>query len=153
MHIKRATVEDVPRISALICSLSTLYILSPDTEGAEPYLESINEPAIRGYIIANNFRYLVAESEGQLIGVIALRDNTHIYHMFIAEAFQGKGIGRELWETVKAEAMEAGNVGRFTVNSSLNAVPVYERLGFVPVGQRVEENGVTFQPMLLIEDK
>ena len=25
--------------------------------------------------------------------------------------------------------------------------------GFVPVGQRLVENGVTFQPMLLVEDK
>lgn len=153
MHIKRASVKDVPQISALIRGLSTLYILSPDTEGAEPYLESISEPAIRGYVSANNFRYLVVESEGQLIGVIALRDNTHLYHMFIAEEFQGQGMGHKLWETVKAEAMQEGNIGRFTVNSSLNAVPVYERLGFVPVGNKVEENGVTFQPMLLVEDK
>ena len=53
----------------------------------------------------------------------------------------------------KAEAVRSGNPGRFTVNSSINAVPVHERFGFVPSGPSVETDGVGVQPMLLVEAK
>lgn len=39
--------------------------------------------------------------------------------------------------------------GEFTVNSSLYAVPVYERYGFIPAGLRVEVHGIAFVPMKL----
>ena len=125
-------------------------MLSPDGAGAEPFLESISEPAIRGYVSANNFLYLVAEDEGELAGVIALRDNSHIYHLFVALPHQRKGLGRSLWLLVKQAALQGGNGGRFTINSSLNAVPVYERFGFIPIGPKVEKHGVAFMPMQLV---
>lgn len=71
--------------------------------------------------------------------VIALRGNSHDYHLFVAQAFQRKGLGRSLWRRVYQAALEAGNNWRFTVNSSVSAVPVYERLGFVAIGSKVEK--------------
>ena len=50
---------------------------------------------------------------------------------------------------VEAAALQAGNPGKFTVNSSLNAVPVYQRFGFVANGPVVQKHGIAFQPMLL----
>lgn len=44
-----------------------------------------------------------------------------------------------------------GNIGEFTVNSSLNAVEVYERFGFRAVGSIVEVHGVSFLPMRFVE--
>ena len=86
----------------------------------------------------------------ELVGVVALRDNSHLYHLFVAQAHQGKGLGRSLWQSVKQAAFRAGNAGRFTVNSSLNAIPAYERFGFIPSGPKVEKHGVAFVPMQLV---
>lgn len=147
MQIRRATGADAAQISSLIHSLSGTFLLSPDGSGAEPFLDSITEQAVRGYISASNFSYLVAEIDDELVGVVALRDNTHLYHLFITQAHQGKGLGRSLWQSVKQAALRAGNGGQFTVNSSLNAVPVYERFGFIPSGPKFEKNGVAFVPM------
>lgn len=153
MQIRSATEADAGRISGLIRSLSGPFMLSPDGSGAERFLESISEQAIRGYILATNFSYLVAEFEGELAGVVALRDNSHLYHLFVAPAHQGKGLGRSLWSVVRQAALQSGNSGRFTVNSSLNAVPVYARFGFVPTGPKVETHGVAFVPMQLVAGK
>lgn len=150
MQVRSATEADAGPISSLIHGLSAPFLLSPDGKGAEPFLESICELAIRGYISAGNFSYLVAEFEGELAGVVALRDNSHLYHLFVAPPHQGKGLGRGLWLRVKQSALQAGNGGRFTVNSSLNAVSFYERLGFVPVGPKVVKHGVAFVPMQLV---
>jgi hypothetical protein len=41
----------------------------------------------------------------------------------------------------------AGNKGAFTVNSSNNAIAVYERLGFVRAGPPEDLGGVLYNPM------
>lgn len=125
-------------------------MLAPNGEDAELFLASISEQAIRGYILASNFSYFVAEMKNELAGVVALRNNCHLHHLFVAQAQQGKGLGRSLWLMVKGVALDAGNDGRFTVNSSLNAVPIYERFGFTPTGPVVEKHGLAFLPMQLI---
>ena len=124
-------------------------MVSPSGEGAEPFFAAIGEPAIQGYVSAGNFDYFVAKQEGLLAGVIALRDNRHLFHLFVAEPFQGQGLGGQLWHTVKANAIQTGNPGQFTVNSSLNALPVYEKFGFVASGPIALTHGVAFQPMRL----
>jgi hypothetical protein len=49
---------------------------------------------------------------------------------------------------VAREAGAAQAAGQpWTVNASLNAVPAYERLGFVAEGAAQEQNGWRWQPM------
>jgi len=149
MKIERAAVTDAPRISALIRELSKPFLVSPSGEGAEPFFAAISEAAIHGYVSAGNFEYYVAEAQGQLAGVVALRDSSHLFHLFVAEPFQGQWLGSKLWQVVKARAIQSGNPGKFTVNSSLNALPVYEKFGFIASGPVVQTHGVVFQPMQL----
>ncbi len=149
MNIERATIADAAEISALIRSLSKPFLVSPTGEGSEPFYASVNESATAGYLSATNYSYFVARSQGQLVGVVAVRDNSHLFHLFVAEQFQGQGLGRKLWHLAKAEAMDLGNPGQFTVNSSLNAVPVYQSFGFVTTGPVVQKHGVAYQPMEL----
>ena len=150
MQMRPATVGDASRISLLIRSLSGPFFVSPDGEGAELFLQSISESAVQGYVTAENFRYQVAEADDQFIGVVAVRDNSHLFHLFVTPAFQGRGVAHQLWHAAKGQAVRAGNAGRFTVNSSLRAVPVYERFGFVASGPSIAKHGISFQPMLLL---
>ncbi|WP_263769332.1 GNAT family N-acetyltransferase [Propionivibrio soli] len=149
MRIETASVSDAEEISALIVELSEPFYLSPSREGAEPFLASISAEAERGYLTAGNFSYYVAKSNNRLAGFVALRDNSHLFHLFVAKAFQGKRLASELWSVAKAEARQRGNPGDFTVNSSLNAVPVYEKFGFVRQGNVQHMHGISFQPMRL----
>lgn len=147
MNIIAAKSSDAEEISELIIELSSPFYISSSREGAETFLASICPEAIRGYISANNFSYFIARLDGQLAGVVALRDNVHLFHLFVAEAFQGRGLATQLWRLVETNALQSGNQGEFTVNSSLNAVPVYERFGFVQEGSIQQINGILFQPM------
>jgi GNAT superfamily N-acetyltransferase len=80
---------------------------------------------------------------------VAVRDTTHLYHLFVRQEFQGRGLSRELWQHAKEAAIAAGNRCGFTVNSSPYAVPVYERFGFKATGPRIETHGIAFVPMEL----
>ncbi|WP_140914016.1 GNAT family N-acetyltransferase [Methylomonas koyamae] len=145
--MRRATVADAAPISRLIAALSRPFLLSADGVGAEVFLAAVGEAAIAGYIEDADFRYWLAEANGELAGVVAMRDHRHLYHLFVAEVFQNRGLARHLWQWVKTGALDAGNPGEFTVNASLNAVAVYRRFGFVELGAAVQANGVAFQPM------
>lgn len=153
MQVRLATVDDAQGISDLIRSLSDPFFLSPGGEGAEQFLQSISVSAIERYVSAENFHYQVAECGGQLIAVVAVRDNSHLLHLFVTPAFQGQGVARQLWRRAHEQALLAGNPGRFTVNSSLSAVAVYERFGFVANGPTIAKHGISFQPMLLVVDR
>lgn len=147
MQIRIATSFDAAGISDLIRSLSDPFLSSPDGAGAERFFISINEQAIAIYVTASNFTYLVAEEDGVFAGIVAIRDNKHLFHLFVAPAYQGAGLARRLWEIVRNTAVINGNTGEFTVNASLNAVAVYARFGFVPTSEVVQMHGISFQPM------
>lgn len=80
----------------------------------------------------------------RLIGVIATRsEGTHIALFFVDSDFQGKGVGRSLFQTVLADCQS----NRITVNSSPYAVPIYQKLGFTETDTEKTVNGLRFTPM------
>jgi GNAT superfamily N-acetyltransferase len=147
--IRPARPEDADTIADLIASVASRFVLHEfPTRGQAAFLRD-HTPDLIAQRIEANFRFHVAESAGEIVGVVALRDGAHLYDLFVAEAFHGRGLGRALWERAKAEALANGNPGEFSVSSSRYAVPVYERFGFVATGPVQERDGVQFVPMRL----
>lgn len=151
LHIEIAVPEDAAAISRLIHGLSHAFTLHPSGQGAEAFMRSLSAEAIQGCVSAPNFAYFKGLLDGELAGVVAVRDASHLYHLFVDEKFQGRGVGRALWLHARAVAAAAGHPGRFTVNATPVAVPVYERFGFRAMGPRVEMNGIAYVPMRLEE--
>jgi GNAT superfamily N-acetyltransferase len=147
MHIREAILDDTESISRLVYELSEKYIAPEFTSaGATSLLNSMKPDAIRKYLQAG-FWYHVVEIKGQVVGVVGVRDNRHLYHLFIADEYQNQGIARKLWQVAFEACLSRGNPGIFTVNSSKYAVPMYEKLGFVPQSEPVESNGIVSIPM------
>jgi GNAT superfamily N-acetyltransferase len=149
MHIRPGTSGDARAVASLIASFQSILTLEPSGAGAEHYLASVSESAERHYLESPRYAYLVAELEGQIAGFIAMRDNKHLFHLFVAAAHQRTGIARALWEQARHRSLRAGPVAEFTVNSSLNAVPVYRSFGFVPDSAVMQAHGIAFLPMRL----
>ncbi len=148
--IRAATPADAPAISALVLSLASYFLADPARpEAAEAFFATITPEAIAGYMDGGRFRYHVAEAGGELAGAVAIRDGAHLYHLFVARRFHRRGLATRLWEHARAEALTHGNPGRFTVNSSLHAIPLYEHLGFTASGAAMVKDGLAFQPMVL----
>ena len=141
---------DIPAVAALLESLAQEHIIQEfESDAKALFLENNNEKRIRQFV-ADGFRYHVAEVDDRLIGFVGVRDNSHLYHLFVANDFQRQGLGRHLWDVARAECTAAGNPGRFTVNSSNNAVPIYERLGFARTAPMQNKDGVLYNPMVLV---
>ncbi len=149
MIFRKAQRDDIEAISKLLTEMTKKYILSSCTsEGGEIILSSMSPDSIKAYF-DSGYQYHVAEDDGAVVGVVGMKDNSHLYHLFIADSQQGRGLSRALWELARDECLANDNEGRFTVNSALNAQDVYLKFGFTPVDGIRERFGIKDIPMTL----
>lgn len=147
LAIRLATQDDVPAIAGLLASLAHCCTVHPDGRGADRFLSGIAAGAIAGFIASPAYHYLVGEMDRELAAVIALRDNSHLFHLFVDARFQQRGLASALWAHLRQHALDEGNPGEFTVNATLGAVPVYRRFGFAPVSGPITEDGIRYVRM------
>jgi GNAT superfamily N-acetyltransferase len=142
-----ATVNDAKHISSLILPLVKKFI-SHDypPKGEQTMLNAMSESAIRANL-AGDCRYLLATTSVKgvttLVGVLGVKGNDHLYHLFVAENYHGQGVGEALWR----ECLHQFSAQHFRVNASRYAIGFYQHLGFVARDAAWEKNGVTCYPM------
>jgi GNAT superfamily N-acetyltransferase len=145
--IRLATIDDARAISELILPLATKFIAHEfSVEGQRNLLRSMEPDAIEGFFHAGH-RYHVVELQGRVVGVVGMRDNSHVHHLFVAEGHQRCGLARQLWKVARDACLEAGNPGRFTVFSSKYALGVYRAFGFMESGPPEVKDEVIATPM------
>jgi GNAT superfamily N-acetyltransferase len=149
MLIRPLHESDLPAIARLFRELALEFIVheSPP-EGAATFLRENDEEGLRGHL-ARGHVYHVAEVDREVAGFIAVRERSHLFHMFVGKRWQRRGIARQLWEVARREAIAGGNPGFFTVNSSNYALPVYESWGFVRTAPMQFTKGLYYNPMRL----
>ena len=147
MEFRAGLPPDADAIAGLIASFQNELTDDPSGAGAETYLTSMSAQADREYLTSPRYRYLLTYSSPQLAGFIAIRDGSHLFHLFVERAHQRQGLARALWERALHELGPPESQGAFTVNSSLAAVPVYRALGFLPAGSIRSLHGISFLPM------
>jgi len=75
---------------------------------------------------------LVAEVEGRVAGFAELAPSSgEIVAIYVHPRHARQGVGRQLFHALEQLANGSGGVAALHLNSSLTAVPFYERLGFV----------------------
>ena len=148
MKFRKATVSDAEAISSLIVGLANYFVPDPDSPEVRPFLESLTPAATAERIKSQEYEHFLAEFDSAICGVIALRNESHVYHLFVRSDAHRQGIARALWE----HARHHSNATAFTVNSSPFAVPVYERFGFRAADAPQAKDGLVFVPMEYRQD-
>ncbi|WP_368084183.1 GNAT family N-acetyltransferase [Vibrio splendidus] len=150
LNIRSAEISDSKAISELILPLAKKYVCPTcDASVHDILLNSMSEENVGKYL-STNYNYVIAvTANDEVVGVAGVRDNSHLYHLFVDDNFQGNGLSRQLWEAVKEESIKNGNSGIFTVNSAVNAESVYSRFGFKRTEGIRNRQGMIDIPMLL----
>ncbi|MBR8841512.1 MULTISPECIES: GNAT family N-acetyltransferase [Pseudoalteromonas] len=137
--------EDADAIERLMREVSEADVLPNFSQlGKDTYLNEII-PEVTQVMCNANFVGAKALINGELIGFALLRDGNYLTHLFVAKSAQGKGVGRQLLDTVLASTSAA----QISLCSSLNAASFYLALGFQATGQEAQKNGIRFVPMKL----
>jgi GNAT superfamily N-acetyltransferase len=147
MRIRPLAEQDIAAVAALFRDLAQEFIIhESDAEGAAMFLRENDEAALRRFIGAGTHVYHVADADGAIAGFIAMRDKSHLFHLFVAKAWHGQGLARRLWDAAREAS---GHAGPFTVNASNHALGVYAKFGFVRSAPMQCTKGLYYNPMRL----
>ncbi|NLZ46074.1 MAG: GNAT family N-acetyltransferase [Clostridiales bacterium] len=87
-----------------------------------------------------------AKENDSIIGILAFdKERNHLSLFFVKTEYQGKGVGKKLFEQITPFDKEF-----ITVNSSVNSEPIYKSLGFYPTRKKypLDANGLKYIPMI-----
>ena len=83
-----------------------------------------------------------------IVGMCILRNECHIDMLFVECDAQKKGVGSSLLKRAVMDARRADETfSRVTVNAFPTAVGFFEKMGFVPTGEKRCDDGITYTPM------
>ena len=149
LAIRPASVHDARALHALIRGWERQLVV--DAAQADAFLATIDARTLAAICVDEDFRVLVAEDAGGVVGVIALRHGSHVFHWFTRRGREGQGVGGALWRALLASIPDEVRRAGLTVNASPGAHAIYRHLGFVDTGPREERDGVAWIPMRRVE--
>lgn len=86
----------------------------------------------------------VAEADGEIVGFAELKPNGYIDCFYCHKDYQGRGVGRQLYGAIAAQA-QVLQLPRLCTEASITAKPFFERMDFVVIeAQSVTVRGATF---------
>ncbi|GLQ88814.1 GNAT family N-acetyltransferase [Dyella flagellata] len=150
LRIRLAQADDACAIGVLSRRVVRRWVLPEQSPkiGRELLLR-LSAGSLRQKIIEGQ-RFHLAYLGEVLVGVAAMRDDSHLLHLYVGTRYQGRGIARRLWQRTLNDAVRRAGTRRFTLNATRCAVPVYVRLGFHAEGpERPSPSGVITTPMSL----
>jgi len=119
-------------------------------EGIEEFFKFANENSLAERTQFNSFT-IIAYQDRTAVGIIEIKNYCHISMYFVKPQYQKRGYGKALFNEALSKITGKGDgINKLTVNSSLNAVPAYERLGFKIQSNEQCFNGIRFIPMTLV---
>ena len=141
--------DDAPAISMLLLDLLPSLLPDPAIPAAPAFVASLSETAVRERLSSPRFHGVGAFHDGELVGFASLRDRSHLFHLFVRRDSQGRGVGRALWQAI----LQLTDVATITVNASVNAIPIYQALGFEATDVIDESTSPPYQPMRWIRHR
>ncbi len=121
-------------------------------EGIQSFNNFITDHTLYKMFVSGIYQVAIALEGEKLVGMISLRDITHISLLFVDEQYHLKGIGKKLIDFMAVFLSEKGK-SRMTVNAAPYAIGFYHKLGFVDTGLEKVSDGIRYTPMELYIEK
>ena len=122
-------------------------------EGVRSFEDFITDSDLKRMFVLGAYQMMGAFFSGKLVGMISLRNKTHISLLFVDGDYHRRGIGRALISFLSEYVRKEEGLNRLTVNASPYGVGFYHRLGFRDLGPEKQQDGIIFTPMLLEFDR
>ena len=152
--IRLAREADARAIGVLVRRVTRQDVLPDQSAKAARHLMETMSARNERARIRDGKRYHVAEIGGRIVGVVATRDDSHVFRLFVSRRWRGLGIARRLLDRAVGDCRRRSGTRAITLNASAFAVGAYRRLGFVPKGRLIARGpaGVVAMPMVLALD-
>jgi GNAT superfamily N-acetyltransferase len=112
-----------------------------DEETLAKWLANKTPETFRSWLSNPGNFCVVAESGGDLLGIGLLQRSGEVLLFYLAPGLQRQGIGRSIHVALEARAIQWG-LPFLHLESTADARPFYEALGYKPTGEPVRKYGV-----------
>lgn len=119
-------------------------------EGVKNFENFITDSTLYRMFVMGAYQLFVAVEHSRLVGMITLRDTTHISLLFVDEAYHRQGVGRGLIGYLADYLRTEVGADRVTVNSSPYGVGFYHKMGFRDIRPEETKDGIIYTPMEFI---
>lgn len=118
-------------------------------EGIENFYKFANYDNIKQQL-NKTIRIFIVKYNEEIIGMIGIRDYSHIVLLFVDKRYHRRGIATRLLKRAKFYCKENNkNIESITVNSSPYGIKFYHATGFEDTDTEQEIDGIKFTPMKL----
>lgn len=146
MNIREINEQDTDAVSEVCMAAFTSSVADTVSEEGIATFSMIASPsAFLNRMGGGDYLTLVAEIDGVIEGVAALKEGHHLAMLFVRPERQKSGIGRQLLQSL----MEHVTVDIMTVRASLSSIAAYQKYGFELSGDVGESAGLVYQPLEL----
>lgn len=118
-------------------------------EGVQNFENFITDTTLYRMFVMGAYQMFVALDRDKIIGMVTLRDSTHISLLFVDEKYHRQGIGRALLGCLMDYMAKEMGIHKVTVNASPYGVGFYHRLGFQDLRPEEQRDGIIYTPMEL----
>lgn len=119
-------------------------------EGIDSFRDFITDVTLHRMFQEGRYQIFVALDKKKIIGMISLRNETHISLLFVDKEYHMQGVGRSLMKYLCNYLLTEMNQWKVTVNASPYAVGFYHKLGFYDLGPVTYSQGILYTPMMFI---
>lgn len=116
-------------------------------EGIKSFQDFITDTTLYRMFVMGAYQLFCAFEDKRLVGMISLRNETHISLLFVDPAYHKRGIGRALIDYVGKYVLLEEGFHVITVNAAPYAVGFYHKLGFGDTGSEMTNDGIRYTPM------
>ena len=116
-------------------------------EGIQNFEDFITDTTLHRMFLMGVYQMFVALDRKQIVGMLTLRNNSHISLLFVDEKYHRRGIGRALIEYLREYLLSEAGISKVTVNAAPYGVAFYHKLGFQELRPEEERDGIRYTPM------
>ncbi len=116
-------------------------------EGIESFRNFITDNTLYRMFLLGSYELVVAMDGPRMVGMVSLRQNSHISLLFVDEDYHRHGIGRALINYLCNYLLTEVGISRITVNAAPYGVGFYHKLGFRDTGLEIYQDGIRYTPM------
>lgn len=142
IDIQAVSVDDAEGLSRLV---HESFLHAAATDWSESTVQRFLDESAPGPLpvaIAQSFLACAARCDGQCAGFALMPRAALLGMLFVAPAFQGRGVARQLWEQARAAVeARAPDVRTVELNATPFAQPAYRALGFHPISEPFDIDG------------
>lgn len=119
-------------------------------EGIQNFKNFVNDPILKQLFLEGKYRVLAAFDKGFMVGIIGLRNESHISLLFVDRDYHRKGIATKLIDSMSKIVKKEYKKKEMTVNSSPYAVNFYHKYGFFDEAKETITDGIRYTPMRIL---